>query len=79
MPRCDRVDVRNVKHVEIPVPVDQHRRLIWLLREGVITEHVVREVVDDFECQEETWRGHVRVPFEDGPVDDADFILVAPR
>ena len=73
------IDDGDVIHVEVPLGIDQDGALIRLLRERVVPDQIMRKVVDDLEGEEEARRRHVRVPVEDGPVDDGDPVAVDPR
>lgn len=65
--------------MKISFGVDKHNALVGLFGKGVITNHVVRKVIDHLKGQEEARRRDVGVPAEDGAVDDADLILVRAR
>ena len=79
--RCDGVQYRVVELVKVALGIDQD---CCLVRRGaggprVVADRVVGEIVKDFEGEEEARRGDVRVPVEDGAVDDLDFVQMTPR
>lgn len=69
----------DVEFVKVAVAVDEHVALERLLGGDVVSDAVVGEVVKDLHGEEEARRGDVLIPFEDGLVDDFDFICVAAR
>lgn len=66
----------RVEFVKVASPVYEDGALQGLLGHGFIPDAVVREVIEDFEGEEETRGRDVGVPAEDGAVDDLDLVLV---
>lgn len=72
----DGIELAGVDLVELAFVVDQHGPLEGFFGGGVVADGVVREVVEDFEGDEEARRRGVCVPVEDGAVDDFDAVAV---
>lgn len=77
VPQGDGVEGAFVKLEELPVLVDQDTPLQWHLGVGVVSNLVVREVVDHFEREDEAWRVDVFSPVEDRAVEDLRLLEVA--
>lgn len=73
------IDVFGVEFVKFAVVIDQDGALEGVLRDGVVADAIVREVVEDFKGEKVARQGDVGVPGEDGAVDDFDMVGVAPR
>ena len=70
--RGDGVEVWDVEFVEVAGRVDEDGALEGFFGEGVVTDGVVGEVVEDFEGEHVAGGGDVGVPGEDGAIDDFD-------
>lgn len=71
----DGVEQRGIKLEEIAVDIDHDVALQGAVV-AVVADHVVREVVGDFEREEEARVGDVGGPVEDALVDDLDLVRV---
>lgn len=72
-----RIELRAIEFEKVALGIDQDVGLQGSLGGRVVADEVVGEIVPDFEGEEEARARHVRVPVEDGLVDDSDFVGVA--
>lgn len=72
-----RIELRAIEFEKVALGIDQDVGLQGSLGGRVVADEIVGEIVPDFEGEEEARARHVRVPVEDGLVDDGDFVGVA--
>lgn len=71
----DRIEQGGVELEKVAVGID-HDVALQRALVAVVADHVVWEIVDDLEREEEAWVGDVGLPFEDALVDDVDLVGV---
>lgn len=64
------INIFRVELIEFALIVDENHALVWLLRERIVADSVVGEVVKDLQSNKIAWCTDIDVPVEYGLVDD---------